>query len=391
LETASKSEILKRKKFKEFLLKGEAPFNYAEKLLREHKERVKAILQGENPPPYELEIQPSSDCNAYCDHCFGKKFEHTENRITTKKDADRIIREILGFEADGFKVDNIKFCGSTGEPLLNPYTLHMIEQFYKKKNILLYTNGIKIAENKNNRQFLETLSKPDVIYVSLDAGKTETLWNIKPGARRTGIKLEDILEGAIRIKGLSKNKIKINISYIITKKNYNEIIEATRKTADSGLDLIRFRIDMTDREVSAKHGKEINRLLDEAKKYERNGFKVIPIHSKEEIEEIDENYFGIRGTDAKCYTCKLWTCIGSDGNLYPCGHIVQKGTAFYGNVLEKSICEIWNSEQRKRVMENLPNERCKICSPSSKDRNFLMTFLSQIPEKERNEMINQEV
>ena len=107
-------EVLEKQKHKtseeelnSFLENGEAPFDYERKLILEHGDRVKAILQGKNIPPYELEIQPSSFCTAGCIHCFGKNFEPLENKLYNKEAVNRVIKEVLEFERDGFKIDNV--------------------------------------------------------------------------------------------------------------------------------------------------------------------------------------------------------------------------------------------------------------------------------------------
>ena len=168
--------------FNDFLNKGKPPFDYARKLLKEHPERLKSILRNENPPPYELEIQPSSICDANCEHCFAKGFIPIKNRIINKESADRIITQTLDFKKNGFKIENMKFCGTTGEPLvnplepkssmINPFTLYMIDSFYGERYIKLFTNGIKIGENKFNKKALDSLAKLDEIYLSLYAGTT---------------------------------------------------------------------------------------------------------------------------------------------------------------------------------------------------------------------------
>jgi radical SAM protein with 4Fe4S-binding SPASM domain len=362
-------------KFNSFLNRGESPFDYERKLIIEYRERVKSILRGENIPPYELEIQPSPYCNAGCVHCWAKDFSRLENRLSEKGNVDRVIEQVLSFEKNGFRIDNVKFCGSTGEPLVNPLTIYMINQFYNKRNIILFTNGVMIGKNYENDEYIGDLSKANRIIVSLDAGTTETLWRTKPKIIGTGIKIEDILEGIRRIKKSSK-RCNIDVGYVITEHNYQEIVEAVRKAKEHGADNMKIRIDMVDREISSdKYKDEVSRLLEEAKEYRGDTFGVISIHSKEEIGDTDEKHFSTRGCGFTCFNSHLWSCVGSDGCLYPCGHIVDKRTKNYGSLLEQDFRDIWEGERRRRVVESLPVEKCSICSPSSLRRNRFLTFL----------------
>ena len=365
------------KKFADFLQRGEPHLPYEKQLVKRHKERIIAILRGEDLPPFELEIQPASGCDARCDHCFGKSYRRCEEKLYEKKNMDRVISQVLNFETNGFKVEIVKFCGSTGEPLVNPLTIHAIEEVYGKRFLRLFTNGIRIAKNKDNDDYLKTLSKINRLDISLDAGTTQTLNRIKPGS--VGIRLEEILEGVCRITELSKNGSNIEFGYVITNHNYHEIVEATRKIKDIiGRGLIRFRIDLTDRSVSENHGDEINSLLKEAKDYENEdrSFKIVPVHSQEQIREKDKACFSSKECGFNCFVSRLWTCIGSDANVYPCGHVARRDAENYGSVLEKDLSDIWQSEYRKKVIDKLPSRKCDVCSPFSLRANEFITFLS---------------
>jgi radical SAM protein with 4Fe4S-binding SPASM domain len=382
-------EVLEKQKhktaeeeFEGFLEKGEAPFDYERKLILEHGDRVKAILQGKNIPPYELEIQPSSFCNARCIHCFGKEFEPLENRLYNKEAADKIIKEVLEFNREGFQIDNVKFCGSTGEPLMNYLTPYMIGEFSKERKVILFTNGLLIGRAKNYEQYLERIAKADNIVLSLDAGSTTTLWEIKPGMKMSKITIEDILKGVSKIKQISDANV--DVSYVINKRNYFDLIKAGRAAKEAGADSLKIRIDMMDRTVSKMYAEDIKRIIHEVKKYEDDTFKVIAIHSDEEIAEIDSSHFHTKGS---CFTSSLWACVAPDASIYPCGHIANGRNESYGNLLEKSFPEIWDGEERKRITSNLPEKYCTLCSPSSLRRNELMTFLAKTKQEQGYEAV----
>ncbi len=369
------------KVFNNFLKNGESPFNYEKILMKHYKKRVLSYLNGGNPIPYEIEIQPSAKCNANCDHCWAKTFKRLEDKLEIKENADRVINEILKFKDPNLSSPKIKFCGSTGEPLMNPLTPYFIKRFYNKRKMRLFTNGIIVGERKSDKKYLSSLSKLDMVYLSLDAGTTEVLWNIKPGARRRGVHIEDILEGMRRIKEINP-KTKICSSYVITNKNYKDILNAAEKVKKFGLDLIRYRIDLTDRKIPNKILNEIPEALRIAKLLEDGLFKVVPIHNEKEIKEKDGCEFGTKGLGLKCYTNLFWTCVGPNGKVYPCGHIVHPETEDYGDLLEESFDELWKGEKRKNSRKCLPGKLCEICSPFSLRTNKLMGFLDSLEKKE---------
>jgi radical SAM protein with 4Fe4S-binding SPASM domain len=369
-----------KEKLDDFLQLGKAPFDYEKKLLLEHRARVKAIIQGKNLPPYELEIQPSSYCTAGCIHCFGKVLSPLDNRLYNKSAVDRVISEVLNFKRDGFQIDNVKFCGSTGEPLMNPLTTYMIGEFSKERHTILFTNGMLIGKRKNDKEYLEEISKVNNLVLSLDAGTTKTLWEVKPGVKKAGIRIEDILQGVSKIKENAKTVV--DVSYVIDKKNYFDLVNGGKAAKASGADSIKIRIDMVDREVSEKYANDIKRLIKEVKTLEDDRFKVVAIHSDDEVAETDVSGFQTKKCPGSCFTSKLWACIGADGSIYPCGHIVNKQTENYGNILEKSFEEIWDDKRKAEIISNLPAKYCVICSPSSLRRNNLMKFLKEIKEQE---------
>jgi radical SAM protein with 4Fe4S-binding SPASM domain len=362
------------------LKNGKPPFDYGKILFKNYNSRLVSYFNCKNPIPYEIEIQPSSKCNAHCTHCWAKGFSKLEDKLETKENADIVVDKILNFNQKELSLPRIKFCGSTGDPLMNPIIDYIIERFYNQRNMRLFTNGIKIGENKDNKKYLYSLSKLDSIYLSLDSGTTETLWKIKNGAKKTKIKVEDILEGAKRIKEFGNTSI--DVSYVITKENYSEIFEATRKAKEYEADLIRFRIDLRDREISKEKNKEIILNLDKAKKYRDEKFKVIPIHSNEEISETDSKFFGSRGQELKCYTNNFWTCVGPNGQVYPCGHIVSPETEDYGSLFEQTFEEIWNGEKIKEARSKIPGKLCEICSPFSLTTNIIMNDISSLERED---------
>ena len=56
--------------------------------------------------------------------------------------------------------------------------------------------------------------KENKLYLSLDAGTTEKLWEIKEGAKNRKIGIEEILEGTRKIKESGNTWVCVN--YVIT-------------------------------------------------------------------------------------------------------------------------------------------------------------------------------
>jgi len=368
------------------LSKGKPPYNYEKIIFNHNFPRLIKTLDGEITAPNEIEIQPSASCDAHCTFCFAKDYKKFKNKLTNKSEMKKVCDEIIKLD-DYYKSKNntsinvIKFCGTTGEPFTNPQILYGIEYFKNKnKTVRAFSNGLRISKNQNSPEYIEKVALLNILNLSLDAGSTKTLWKLKPGARKGKIKLEEILSAVTKLKDLNLQLIAIN--YVITNESYNEIVKATKKVKDSGANLIRFRIDMNDSEVSEKHSERILELLNTAEEYQDNSFKVIPIHSADQIKNTKKDCFSSKELGYKCYLPGFWACISPNGNVYSCGHSAHPDSESYGNILEQDLIDIWESDRKKQILANLPGKSCDECPPFGLRTNEFCDYLSKIPIKE---------
>jgi len=361
-----------RKRFKEYLDKG-YPY-YEKNILRDHK-RVQAILDGKNPPPYEIEIQPSSSCNLKCRHCEGRSYKRLPNLMGIKEIRE-IAEKINDFQEDDLKIEVAKFCGTTGEPFVNSTTtIEGIKLFRElEKKIVVYTNGLYLNEGKNG-EYYDELSKIARLNLSLDAGSEEVFTRLKS---RSGFnRIINNLEGIIKKRSENNSRLNIVVSYVIGKENYEDVVNATKVIKDTGADELSFRVDFTDLEGIRDISDKIISELEKAKQYSNNGFKVISAYPKEAINGDDSAFHSY---SKKCFTSALWASIGPDCELYACGHRTHGDVKSYGSLLENSFEKLWNSKERLESVENLPGEYCTICSPFSSRANDFVTFLSELPK-----------
>jgi MoaA/NifB/PqqE/SkfB family radical SAM enzyme len=357
-----------------FLNRGEPPCDYERQLLEKHSERIAAIFSGKIIPPYEVEIQPSSFCNLDCKHCFGKVLTNKKLKDKIGEKEMRIIAERINeFQEEGFKVEVVKFCGTTGEPLINPAIIYGIKLFKDAgKKVIVFTNGLWLDKKYDNREYLYPILEADTLRLSLDAGSEKTFKQLKgvDGFARIINNLRKLIEEKKR-KG---SKLNVVIGYVIGTKNYQEITKATRLMKLLGADEIRFRVDLTDQEGIRNISQLIIKQLKKARRCQDERFKVISEYSEKEIDK--ESLFHADGR--KCFNQHFWACIGPDGNLYACGHRTYCGIRPYGSLLKNSFKKLWINKERQESLKKLPDECCRFCSPSSLRRNDFMTFLYTI-------------
>ena len=364
-----------QKIFLKFLNRGEPPCDYGRQLLEEDRDRVNAILQGKIVPPKEIEIQPTSLCNLNCKHCFGKALtsRRLENRIT-EKEMKILVERINTFSENGFKAgETIKLCGTTGEPLVNPASLYAIKLFKNiGRKVVFFTNGLWLDKQYKNRPYFEYILEADSLRLSLDAGGEETFIRLKGrlGFNKIISNLETLLQKRVQ----QDSRLNVIIGYVVGQENYHDIVQATQLMKNLGTDEIRFRVDFTDPKGIHKLSKIIIKELQKAKELQTEQFKVRSVYSKKDIEE--NSIF--HAYEKLCFNQHFWGCIGPDVELYGCGHRTYYGVKSYGSLLEHSFRKLWLSEQRLKNLKNLPDEYCKFCSPSSKERNQFMGFLYSV-------------
>jgi len=372
LNLEKQKTIHKIQQLSEFLNKGESPLDYEKQLLKDHSKRISEIFRGKLIPPYELEIQPSSLCNLKCKHCFGKALSsnNLKNKIT-KKELNILAKKINEFKEENFSIEVVKFCGTTGEPLVNPSTMYGITLFKSLgKKIILFTNGLFLDRKLDGREYIDYILEADKINLSIDAGCEKTFKELKG---KTGFKriIKNIRKLVYKRNSLDK-KLKIIISFVIGEINHKDILRITQISKDIGVDELIFRVDFTNPQRISELSEKIIKDVKEAKKFENPSFKVISVYSEENIRGDNS---GFNSYGRKCFNCYFWACIGPDCNLYACGHRTYSGVKSYGNLLNKSFKQIWKSKLRKRNITCLPDDNCKFCSPSSTRRNDFMTFL----------------
>ncbi len=369
------------REFREFLEKGESPCDYEKTLLQEHFDRVTYILTGGNPPPYELEIQPSSDCNLTCKHCFGRAYRKLPNKMTPEA-LEEIAKKVADFKQGGFEIDTVKFCGVTGEPLLNSAVLQAIRTFKDLgKKVIVFSNGVLLDHpvGSNGEQYLDHIVEADQLNLSLDAGSEKTFAKLK-GKKEVFGNIIRSLESLVKKRESKGSNLQIDVSYVIGRQNYHEIAQAATLVKYVGVDNIKFRIDFTNTGQIRDLSEPIIKDLKRAKEFEGDGFKVIPVYSEG---TITGNTTELNSYARQCFNSYFWASIGPDCELYACGHRTYCGVISFGSLLEKSFRDLWESPERLSTLKTLPDgHHCKICSPSSARRNDFMTYLSGLSLEE---------
>jgi len=361
--------------------------SYIRNLAIDRAPYLDAFIKGESFPPFEIEIQPSSNCDLECVWCIGKEIQ-AQNRARKLPDEidinniDQIIEGILETRQNGLGVEIVKFSGFIGEPLYNKdVVLSAIQRLTcAGVDVGVFTNGLNMTD-----ETWQILSNISYVHVSLDSGPRSFSWckeNKPLDSQHSSDKFHKILHN---IRGLARQrkktgwrkKMNLNVGYIVINGNHNEIYETCNLVKKAGADSIRFKCDITGEHNLCSAG-----VLDDAFSQIEKAqadfhnppeFSVITVHSRDDIK--NKAYTAWRSSSG-CYYHLFCTTIGSDGCVYICDHNTMPGAIPLGNAINQPFSEIWNSTSRNFMISGTEHI-CKssVCPPFGCKVNF---FLKEI-------------
>lgn len=371
------TEIHIKKSVEQLIAEEEGNIGYRAKFMGEQLPYLEAFLEDRVVPPYEIEVQSSSVCNAKCDHCFAHetlKGATKSKELLRDESMDHIMTKILEAEAYGLRVESIKFVGSCGDPLVNPKTLDAVRMSKGAGRITkLFTNGIGLSYlDPKQRMYSDHLFNIDYIRISLDAGSQQAFKDVK---KVNGF--YDVLNGIERLRKKADqhgSPLQIEIGYVITDKNYYDIANVCQLVKVCGAHSIRYRRDMIGESLPHEEVMQVQDSLDQAVALGDENFQVKIVHNAQEFEDNDP--IGCE----KCYVPFFWVTVGSDGRLYPCGH---RGGDFgwdLGNLLQKDLMTLLEAQYSSPRAHSLPDNNCRVCPPYARRLN---PFIHHIAVKDQ--------
>ena len=343
-----------------------------------NSDRVLSFLQGENPAPVLVEIDPSNACNHGCYFCISsyihlpesKHLETFDRSIMSKKILLDLCQELIDM-----KVRAINWTGG-GEPTINPAfkeALQLIGTSDIKMGI--FTNGTLLDKWDLFETMVDTMTW---VRFSIDAGTEETYNSVRRA--RDGQDWNRMLANLSTLIETNKRKgkkIDIGVGFVITPDTYTEIVDFAKVFAEYDVDYCQFKPEVVNREredgVQREQDfwyNEVDPLLQEAKailgdKFQINGYKLSDL-------EEDPEFFG--RTYKKCLGSQVQPCIGADGEVYVCTNHRGYKQYSYGSLKEQSFSDIWGNIQKKQeVMHLIEEKECfsnctQLCKPHESNK-----------------------
>jgi len=319
--------------------------------------------------PYSIELSPTLRCNLNCLFCwrYGKKINY--GKELTLEEYKRILKE-----AHQLKVREIRIIGG-GEPLLRKDTFEIMK-VVKNYGMFGYicTNGTLFSN-----EIIKTLVAIgwDRVKISLHAPnkKNQDFLTQRESFKKI---IKNIRSFVNFKKKMKSDKPKIEIGFVLNKRNFRETISMVKLT--NKLKIQAFFVEPIT--VYTEMGERLKLKKQEAKEFEKIAKNAYSIANNletnlqqffstdltektgkmtEEIKKLVKN----KRKDFLSIPCyEPWWRIGirNDGLVCPCGFLDQNTTE---NVREKGLEEIWFGKyfemRRKQLLNKKLPKYCERC------------------------------
>lgn len=293
--------------------------------------------------PYSVSIEPTTACNLRCPECPSGLRAFSRPTGVLEKDfyqktidelSNHLIYLILYFQ---------------GEPYLHPHFFDLVS-YTSQKNIYTATStNAHYLHEKNAQKTLD--SGLDRLIISIDGTTQETYEQYRIGGN-----LEKVLRGTETLLNLRKKgnyqKPYTIFQFLVVKPNEHQIEEVKRLAKNLGVDKVAFKTAQ---------------IYD----YE-NGSRLMPSNSKYSRYALQSNgKYAIKNPLLnQCWRMWQGCVITWDGKIVPCC-FDKDATHQLGNLQEKTLREIWQSEAYQNFRQKLLISRkeidiCQNCTEGTK-------------------------
>lgn len=299
--------------------------------------------------PVKLGVYITSWCNLKCAMC---PYQDEENKYRPEPYNDMTF-DTLKCLLGKFKSALVFGLTAEGEPFLNEEIFRMIDYASKvcKMDVYTSTNGVAIGD-KIEKIINSRLSQ---LNVSLDAVTPERYRNVRRGNKKIYETVIGNIQRLVELKKKMNSKLKLRVSYICTKKNYNDIPEAIALAEDLGIDKLHlhnvtaFGTELSNPTLCLFDDPEIVEFIRDAPSSSKVDMRFPVLYSRNGPQKICGEPFTSVG-------------FNSRGDINLC---CMLGTnKKYGNAFEEK--DVWNNSQfqdarRKFLNNSLPFKLCRFC------------------------------
>jgi len=296
--------------------------------------------------PISVGIDVTNICNHRCPQCNGADFA---DKTTIGLDSlERIFRQLS--EA-GVKAVSL---GGGGDASCHPHAaeiLRLIHGFGMK--VGLFTNGF--------------LMRPDMmeamvdcclwVRISLDADGPALYRQTHGMGGKAFERVKDNTRRLVNLRHERQSPLTIGTSYLIGSHTISGIYGAAETARDMGTDYIRFRPYFAwngDLPFARADLPKVMQSLDRCKDLETDRFKVS--YPDARTVWVGDEAASVNYT--QCHVHHFTTQIAASGKMYLCCHTKDREKYMLGDLTKQSFAEIWNSQRRRDVYQDIDYRDC---------------------------------
>lgn len=302
-----------------------------------HPRRIGDWLEGKNVYPVYMEVCPVGRCNHRCVFCAFDYLEYKGPSIETA-----VLQRLL-LDAASHGVKSVMFAGE-GEPLLHQDIASFVATGRGAGlDVAITTNGVAF----NSHLASECLPLLNWIRFSLDAATKHTYDRVHRGGDTDFARVTFNIQMASTLKRKFHFDCAIGVQAVLIPENIGEMVELANLARGLGADYLVIKpfskhpSSRCDFDIDYGVSKQLERQLQE---WSSDSFKVI--FRRRTIEKLSQEK-----PYKQCLGLPFITVIDSNGDIYPCNTFIGQKEFVFGNIYEKTFSQIWEGEQRQRVID----------------------------------------
>lgn len=313
--------------------------------------KIKEKIVNRYPTFYNIEI--SSRCNLKCVMCEYRYWDKPGKDITFEEfksvyskipwTARKLYPHLLKFQLSGI-----------GEVFMNKDALKIMEFIKSNGGFITFADNFMLVTEKTAQKLVEF--KVDEVFISLDGATKGVYENIRRGAN-----FEKVIKNIKYLVDLKKKTgakfLELTARFVPLKENIHELAEYVKLVKDIGLN----KIEIPNLYVFEQN-KDLGFDLNDFRKYLNQAV----IAAKKANIEI--NVFEKKQHISECKRVGKSLYITCEGEILPCCALNQRNVRgaikdySFGNIYEKKIADIWDSEGYKKFRKAvLAGSLPKIC------------------------------
>ncbi len=313
-----------------------------------HPQKVNQWLQQEIVYPIYVEIAPTSACNYKCVFCA---FDYVARNI---KIIDKKVYYSLIDQFKDLGIKSVMLAGE-GEPLLHKDISNLVRYTRNQGiDVSITTNG-SLLNRFNYEDFLPYLSW---VRISFNAASEKNYKSIHSIQGKLFHRTLDNIKKATEFKKKHSLKVTIGMQFLLIEENGHEVIEIAKIGKELGVDYLSIK-------PYSQHPKSINKLGADYQKFAVLKEKIMSYATEDyKILYRDNAVSSLENKKIynKCYGLDFFSLIDADGNVIPCNLFYTGNNKHsYGNINKESFKDIWNGQQRKKIIAQVNKNLCTDC------------------------------